>query len=652
MSVAARFDAPLPGSALEHRTNPVTGALEVRYPLTWTGVRTYKRPDGRVTRELRRPEQVFAPSHLWTLRRLAATIGHPQLEDGTPVFLDARGGPGVDEGGTALRPAEDYQVGHTGDEIVREEIDGYPVPVAWCSVTAARAQRLIAAGALQSSLGYLAYLDEHDEPRTWDGPHGPEEYDVEHVLDHADPRVRAAIERGELPTVRVLVDGAETDVPVLGGNHLAIAIRAGRGAKLSEIRLDAASGEACCDACQEGHDEVCDGAGCVAPGAWSAIARTRTDAAAESAEAWRLGAESGGTWGGVLLGAAEGLPADLAMRDLSVTYDAGPSGTGGWLGYVCDGSAEDSPWIAFARMDGLLVAWAQRAADGAVFGAPCVLARDAVPQAPAGVAPAECAPRVSDAARADVGAYAAPASPPTGDRPAAKAAPLPHPARTLTVKKLTLPAKLDKTARDVAAALGAGAPARKADALEIELPEGLDPAMVLAALQAVCDAIAAAQAKMGDMEGQMSALEAAKAEADRICGEAMASAAGAKADADALRADAEEGRAVRLERVRAAARARIAGLTDADLGGDADAVRKAAIARWIPSSAPRLDSAPALVDSLWDALLALPELGGSSKPAPKPTPRADADDEPVKLTPSAPAARKLTLHNIDERDAR
>ena len=646
MSVAARFDAPLPGSALERRTNPVTGALEVRYPLTWTGVRTYKRPDGRVTRELRRPEQVFAASHLWTLRRLAATIGHPQLEDGTPVFLDARGGPGVVDGGTALRPAEYFQVGHTGDEIAREEIDGYPVPVAWCSVTSARAQRLIAAGALQSSLGYLAYLDEHDEPQTWDGPHGPEEYDVEHVLDHADPRVVAAVERGELPTVRVLVDGAEADVPVLGGNHLAIAIRAGRGAKLSEIRLDAAG--ACCDACQEGHDEACDGAGCVAPGAWSAAARTRADAAAESAEAWRQAAAGGGAWGGVLLGAAEGLPADLAARDLTATYD---DGAGGWLGYICDGSAEDSPWIAFARTDGLLVAWAQRAPDGGVLGAPCVLARDAVPQAPAGVAP--CAPRVSDAARADVAAYAAPASPPTGDRPAAEAAPLPHlPARTPTVKKLTLPAKLDKTARDIAAALGAGAPARKADAHEIELPEGLDPAMIMAALQAVCDALAAAQAKQSAMEGQMGELEAAKAEADRMCGEAMASAAGAKADADALRADAEEGRAVRLERVRAAARARIAGLTDADLQGDADAVRKAAIARWIPSAAPRLDSAPALVDSLWDALLALPELGGG-KPAPKQAPRTDSEDrEPVKLTPSEPAVRKLTLHNIDERDAR
>jgi hypothetical protein len=250
VTVAARFDAPRPGSAaLDRRVNPISGALEVRYPLTWTGVRTYRHADGRVTRELRRPEQVFAPSHLRTLRRLVATIGHPQLEDGTQVFLDARGGPGVaDPDGTALRPAEDYQVGHTGDEIEREEVGGYPVPVAWCSVTSQRAQRMIAGGALQSSLGYLAYLDIHDTPQVWDGPSGPELYDVEHVLDHEDPRVLAAMARGEVRVARAVVDGAEVDVPVLGGNHLAIAIRAGRGGLQSEVRLDA-----CCDACREQH---------------------------------------------------------------------------------------------------------------------------------------------------------------------------------------------------------------------------------------------------------------------------------------------------------------------------------------------------------------------------------------------------------------
>lgn len=648
MTVSARFDAPLPGSALERRTNPLTGALEVRYPLTWTGVRTYRRPDGRVTRELRRPEQVFAPSHLRTLRRLAATIGHPQLEDGTPVFLDARGGPGVSDGGTALRPAEDFQVGHTGDEIVREEVDGYPVPVAWCSVTAARAQRLIAGGALQSSLGYLAYLDEHAEPQVWDGPHGPEEYDVEHVLDHEDPRVRAAVERGELPTVRLVVDGEEQDVPVLGGNHLAIAIRAGRGAKLSEVRLDAdaaafgsgaggeAAGGACCGACHDGHAEACDGAGCVLPGAWSSPAGRRADAALDCLGAWAIaGPAGGGGWSGVLLGLAPALPADLAQRPLSETYAAGPEGTGGWLGYLQDEDLGDaSPWIAFARVDGLLLAWALRGPGGEVLGPPCVVARDAAGSA--GVA--------APAARADSAAYAAPATAPVGE-PAAPPAP---PRRTLTVKKLTLPAKLDKAAQAVAQALGAGAPARKADALEIELPESMDPAMLAAALHAMASAMEKMQGDNAALEGQVAALEGAKAEADKMCGSAMAEAEKYKADADALRADAEEGRAIRLERVKAAAKARVAGLTDADLQGDADQVRKAAIARWIPKAAPRLDSAPGMVDSLWEALLALPEISAPVKPASKPSPRTDEDDgEPVKLTPPVVGSRRLTAHDVD-----
>lgn len=107
------------------------------------------------------------------------------------------------------------------------------MPVGWCSITDLVTQRRIAAGRTQTSLGYTALLD--DTGGVWDGPHGPEPYDVEHVLDHADPRVQQAVADGVLPTVEILVDGEVRRVPVLGPNHFAVAIWAGRGELQSEI---------------------------------------------------------------------------------------------------------------------------------------------------------------------------------------------------------------------------------------------------------------------------------------------------------------------------------------------------------------------------------------------------------------------------------
>jgi hypothetical protein len=305
---------------------------------------------------------------------------------------------------------------------------------------------------------------------------------------------------------------------------------------------------------------------------------------------------------------------------------------GEWRNWLAEGGdGEASPWVAFARADGLLLAWPRRAEDGSIDGPPCVVARES----------REIASRA--AARADLAAYAAPVAPTAPLSPEPPAAPK----RIAQVMKLTLSPKIEKAAGAVAQALGAGAPSRKADALEIELPETMDPAMVLAALQAVCSALEGATSKLGEAEAAKTALEGAKAEADKLCGDAMAEAQQYKADCAALRADAEEGRRVRLEKVKAQAKARIAGLTDADLEGDADQVRKAAIARWVPKAGPRLDAAPAMLDALWDALLALPELGKPTAPV---APKRDSDEEraPVKIVDSAPtSARRLTAHNPD-----
>src|SRR5690606_34754351 len=108
-------------------------------------------------------------------------------------------------------------------------------------------------------------------------------------------------------------------------------------------------------------------------------------------------------------------------------------------------------------------------------------------------------------------------------------------------------------ASTLATALGAAAPTRRADGLDLMLPEGLTPDLFAAGLQALAAALA------GSLE-QVAELEVAKAEADRGLGEQMALAEGFKADALALKADAEEGRKVRLGRVCTEAKARVAGL--------------------------------------------------------------------------------------------
>lgn len=69
-----RFDAASLGSA---KRTP-QGFLRAPARLTRTGVLTYRRPDGTVVRELRRPEQVFKPESLATLADAPVTDLHPK----------------------------------------------------------------------------------------------------------------------------------------------------------------------------------------------------------------------------------------------------------------------------------------------------------------------------------------------------------------------------------------------------------------------------------------------------------------------------------------------------------------------------------------------------------------------------------------------
>jgi hypothetical protein len=200
-------------------------ALHMRAPLTWTGVREYPqlRVNGRAARVLRRPEQVFRDGYIETCKRITPTLGHPRDEQGRQILVT---------------PANyrKFAVGSVGDLIEREEIDGYPVPMGAITVVAEDAIDAILAGNDQVSQGFFALIapPPDDESRTnargetvgiWDGPHGPEEYDFEHVCDPEHP---AAYE----------FEKRNPDFPrrQLGANHIAVGIPRGRGLDQAQAR--------------------------------------------------------------------------------------------------------------------------------------------------------------------------------------------------------------------------------------------------------------------------------------------------------------------------------------------------------------------------------------------------------------------------------
>lgn len=339
-----------------HRVNPNTGALEFVAPLTWTGVRKYRHADGTTTRELRRPEQVRSASHMRGLRLLSATADHPKLQDGTPVYLDARGGPDVfSADGSALRPAAEFEVGHTGDTITDGALGGYYVPMGRVAITDRLAQERIAAGRTQTSLGYTALLD--DAGGTWEGPNGPEPFDVEHILDHEDPRIQQAVADGVVPAVELLVDGELKKVPVIGPNHFAVAIWAGRGELQSEIVDFAAPAIA----------PRADAAPCVRgrfltliADAAPPLADARTQRAAATARVDEFSCSQ----------LAPDLVEILTGASLTGRYE----GVCGWQGWIDVVDGPGAGGIAFVAADGLGLWWGKREADGSVMGQPAAFA--------------------------------------------------------------------------------------------------------------------------------------------------------------------------------------------------------------------------------------------------------------------------------------
>lgn len=212
-----------PGGAT-YKPDGRTGAIHMRAPLTWSGVREYPqiRIGNRAARILRRPEQILRPGYLETCKRIAPTHGHPRDENGVQVLISAEN-------------YKRFAVGSVGDTIDREEIDGYPVPVGNITVIDAAAVAAIKAGNDQVSQGFFALIAPPpaaearevggEQVGVWEGPHGPEEYDIEHICDP------------EHPTAIAYAD-ANPDFPLakLGANHIAVGIPAGRGLAQAQAR--------------------------------------------------------------------------------------------------------------------------------------------------------------------------------------------------------------------------------------------------------------------------------------------------------------------------------------------------------------------------------------------------------------------------------
>ena len=190
---------------------PRDGFLWSRAAMTWTGIRTYHFADGP-KRVLRRWEQVGAPGHLDTLRRLTATPGHP-THRGAPVNITRDN-------------ARRFLVGFAGGNLEAKDINGFTVPVGDVTITSAKTMADIEGGATQTSLGYTALID--TTGGMWDGPDGPAPFDFEHVLDPLDPRVLELVEATANDEHPFLAES-------LGGNHFAVGIARGRGAELSEL---------------------------------------------------------------------------------------------------------------------------------------------------------------------------------------------------------------------------------------------------------------------------------------------------------------------------------------------------------------------------------------------------------------------------------
>lgn len=137
----------------------------------------YKKKDGSIIRELRRPEEVFKPESLATLKGIPITNNHP-VDLVTP------------------ENAKELSVGFTSEDV---EIIDEKFLKAIATITDAQTIADIESGKNEVSCGYLADLDE--TPGIWEG----QEYDIEQkniIYNHA-----AIVDIGRAgPEVRLRLD--------------------------------------------------------------------------------------------------------------------------------------------------------------------------------------------------------------------------------------------------------------------------------------------------------------------------------------------------------------------------------------------------------------------------------------------------------------
>lgn len=212
--------------------------------LSYTGTRKYI-VDGHEVIVLRRPSQVQAPSHIRTFRLLTATDGHPKIEKNGevyPVWLDIHGTGELDDLGCIHLPDTTFRVGQIGDDIEFKSINGYPMPHGFVSIKSVGCLDSILNGMTQTSLGYFSLRlppppeEMFEEYGIWEGPNGPEKYQLEQILDLEDPRLQSdyLIEQG----IARNTQDAEKIRSRIGANHLAVNIPQGRGGPEVKIQLD------------------------------------------------------------------------------------------------------------------------------------------------------------------------------------------------------------------------------------------------------------------------------------------------------------------------------------------------------------------------------------------------------------------------------
>ncbi len=246
-----RFDR---GKIREARMD-AQGFLRAPATVTRAGVFTYMMPSGRVRRELRPPDEVFSERNLESIRGTIVTNEHPV--NGTPVTAEN---------------VKEFQVGHADSDVVAEE----GMLRVGLVITDAETIRDIRSGKKQEvSCGYRCTIDHTSG--VWQGPNGPEPYDViqrGHVNNHiavtrkgrGGPEVRLHLDSEDgveiqttqentMSTVKLEVDGVGVDLDAAAAVIIKPALEK-RDSRVTELEADIKAAKAEQDTLQAKYDQA------------------------------------------------------------------------------------------------------------------------------------------------------------------------------------------------------------------------------------------------------------------------------------------------------------------------------------------------------------------------------------------------------------